>query len=797
MVQRKVPNKLGIQADHVKTSKLLVNLKPSSLQHQDAKNGGTDLKMKKMKKSGSIKRPELDSPRSQNLRKQVKQPGKPPPALALPTSGATLQKQSPAAIPNYMKSTTSTDARKEQSQVSTKSPQTSPDNSCSHSSKISLALGNKATKTLARTSSLKMMRTLIKTPSFKPARALVKKCSPVVLCKNLDVERATCSSTSKDCKFPAYLKLSPGGTESEGTSAMKVCPYNYCSLNGHRHAPLPPLKCFLSARRRMLKTQRSIKLGCLSPRRARPNGGGSNFDEKLPFQDDMNGSTISSLTQEEHSDFFIEIYNTGNEDTADLTASVEGRDETAAENHEEKVVEMLSDGPLYYDIDSCENIEQTGDLNSKEIATAAHFHEENIAEEVSPPSLAQEAKLELLSDVAVESMPSVDFHEIDSDSSGMDWETGQHSLLYLDDDYEYTSKTENEPDQEGGKVIIHAGFIIKLDNRLSCRFDEVSADEVSQESFDEESLSSDTLSTCDGESVGSYDYLESFRNLKTLVPVVVPVGEPEAAPEDKNDFLFEGNQTPITGPHIGDTAMCYNIMVEEETSLDNLKDEYLPNEEAIAVMGKQAWDLLKGPVEEMGTCGGKAMYDTITKDQVSNQTSTDEGHQVQNEDHFSDEYQSINSENQDQVEKECHQAENFKPVSPMDSENEPHSEVSWLNSTEPECHIIHEVKARNLAMPETEDSCSTQAKVKCKKLIPKSDEPGHFNPRAPNFLPLEPGPEAEKVDLRHQELDERKNTEEWMVDYALRQAVKKLGPARKRKVALLVEAFEKVMPTTK
>jgi hypothetical protein len=46
-------------------------------------------------------------------------------------------------------------------------------------------------------------------------------------------------------------------------------------------------------------------------------------------------------------------------------------------------------------------------------------------------------------------------------------------------------------------------------------------------------------------------------------------------------------------------------------------------------------------------------------------------------------------------------------------------------------------------------------------------------------------------------MDDRKNSEEWMLDYALRQAVTKLAPARKRKVALLVEAFEKVLPTPK
>jgi hypothetical protein len=45
--------------------------------------------------------------------------------------------------------------------------------------------------------------------------------------------------------------LNTGGSESEGASVMKVCPYTYCSLNGNHHAP---------GKRRFLKTRKSIKL---------------------------------------------------------------------------------------------------------------------------------------------------------------------------------------------------------------------------------------------------------------------------------------------------------------------------------------------------------------------------------------------------------------------------------------------------------------------------------------------------------------------------------------------------------
>ncbi|KAK9125123.1 hypothetical protein Scep_013969 [Stephania cephalantha] len=78
-----------------------------------------------------------------------------------------------------------------------------------------------------------------------------------------------------------------------------------------------------------------------------------------------------------------------------------------------------------------------------------------------------------------------------------------------------------------------------------------------------------------------------------------------------------------------------------------------------------------------------------------------------------------------------------------------------------------------------------------------SEELRKLNWQEPHFLPMDPDLESEKVDLKHQMMEERKNAEEWMLDYALRQTVNKLAPARKKKVALLVEAFEMVVPMPK
>ncbi|KAJ8570439.1 hypothetical protein K7X08_037411 [Anisodus acutangulus] len=69
-----------------------------------------------------------------------------------------------------------------------------------------------------------------------------------------------------------------------------------------------------------------------------------------------------------------------------------------------------------------------------------------------------------------------------------------------------------------------------------------------------------------------------------------------------------------------------------------------------------------------------------------------------------------------------------------------------------------------------------------------------IQPKEARYLELEPDPEAEKVNLKHQIEDERKRTEEWMLDYALQQAISQLAPTQKRKVGLLVTAFETVVP---
>ncbi|TKY67591.1 dentin matrix acidic phosphoprotein [Spatholobus suberectus] len=130
MVQRMVLSKLGIQADHVKSDKCLANLKPSSSQHQDGKTRGTD-KMKKMMKSRSIQLSDFEPPRSPPSVRSLSQPRKPPaeapPFVLTTTASPQQQKHLMRKPPNYMKPTSSSDAKKELLPVSHRNTQSSSD----------------------------------------------------------------------------------------------------------------------------------------------------------------------------------------------------------------------------------------------------------------------------------------------------------------------------------------------------------------------------------------------------------------------------------------------------------------------------------------------------------------------------------------------------------------------------------------------------------------------------------------------------------------------------------------------
>nr|XP_027114062.1 uncharacterized protein LOC113732482 isoform X1 [Coffea arabica] len=781
MVQRKVSNKLGIHADQDKSNKLLVNLKPSTLQHQDAKNKGADLK-KKMKKSRPIKLSDLERLGSPNMRRQVPQPGKPPPPKppppVFPNTSASPQKspvKTPETAPNYMKATTSSDARKERSQVSSRNLQTLFDSQSSgrkdsNSSKMSSGSVHKAARVLGRTSSSKLVRTLTKTTSFKPARASAKKCSPLVLSENLNVQRATCSSTLKDSKFPAYLALSSGATEAEGTSVMKVCPYTYCSLNGHHHPPLPPLKSFLSARRRLLKTQRSFKLGCLSPRRSKPVSSSTEEiqveqnHEKSSSQEPWDSSMSSPVIEEKQTDFFVQIYGKGRETKVDITDSslnhirpaVEGRPsggETPTQVDNRQVLAIPSDESPFSEMDSHDDSSKIIDAASSVIEVADYCEAESY------------------------STMDLDYEPDSSLQSIQDSDLGRDS-------------------PEFGSCIIPEVSIFKSAITNRC-FGEIQAGTILKQSSDEESIDRESVSSkassfsdywaedyVEGLDDGSHDELglqfkdESFEPIKT---------------QDLIDYLKDGIvQNDVEAEQVrGPDSQDFHDMIEE-----SCEDGMEENEQGDPFKAPTKIEIcisLHSSAEATGDMSAKDCKDNNLEDiriggksdrTLANMELTKGAPDQSAHDN------SISSgcENLNCLEE--NEAGNFKTIASADLGGEK-ANPTPKNA----CGGTQNDRKRSLSCQELAETCKRRSwRTGCKRSTEEYQELKEFNPKAPNFLPLEPGPEAEKVDLRHQTIDERRNADEWMLDYAIQKAVNKLGPARKKKVALLVEAFETVMP---
>ncbi|PON90395.1 Calmodulin-binding domain [Trema orientale] len=828
MVQRKVPNKPGIQADHLRNhdQKLLISLKkPSSSQYQDGKKRGPDLKKKMMKKSKSFKLSDIDhqslksSPSSALIlrKNNISQPGKPPPPpLNVPpsTSPTVLllpqHKRHPPidktadGSPNYMKSTSCFEARKEQqSQVSLRNSHSRFERRSSSSSKLVSSASNnkKPAKTSNKaSSSSKLFRTLTKTPSFKHSRSASakKKSSRVAFCTtdHVNVQRATCSSTLKDSKFPSYLTLNPGGTESEGTSIMKVCPYTYCSLNGHLHAPVPPLKCFLSARRRSLKTQKNIKIQDLSPRKMKT----------VPSEEEMKGgdSLQVKFDNEEAAenvgmDFFIEIYSKTKESDEKKTdfVSSKGDDEVKGVEvySEEQVVDSLSNSSPQSEIDTEESLgmaENFSEEEGKDYADRDYWpfsDEEETEGSFSSESASETTDMEWeegkFSDAEVEDGADNSSEMNDESESvfGCSSEILSNCNVDMIQDYEFEARKEGSVRSEGELVEENATQQV-MEIQESGEVSESSIyDKLSRAEDEFDNLSSNE------ENLGEDDKIDSMY---IFMAVTSSIEEPSDEMKDKVAEV----ENMINPTEVTEEGTC-NDDQDESNDDDETNGETEESSEtskqidyARDILEKidQATDAAEVSKEYPSADSGPEPHEVVVP---KVEESINSGKSEQDTDHNQNTLLKICHGNEDQNEikqEKLPETEEYRKseTETMDVENKTEKQnkrpstflrVEQSNDDQEELHNRWNRSRRGVK--DVEDETTRE-----------------FNPRPPNYLPLVAESEGEKVDLRHQMMDERKNSEEWMIDYALQQAVTKLAPARKRKVALLVEAFEAVTPIT-
>ncbi|KAK9128898.1 hypothetical protein Syun_017695 [Stephania yunnanensis] len=799
MVQRKVHDqKLGIQAeDPHKKNKFLKSSSSSSYSQS-----GAELK-KLMKKSGSFKRSEgaavtvMASSSSSSLRASRRSAN---PRSENPSKTPQKLKIFNGSSPNYMKSTSSSTARKGGLQVSHPNGSSKSGFDLKSVGRIKRIenrpkISYGSVKNLTKSCSLKPVRTLAKISSMKKKSC----CCRVGLCSNQNVGRATCSSTLKDSKFPPYVVLSPGGTEAEGTSVMKVCPYTYCSLNGHHHEELPPLKRFLSAKRRSMKTQKAGRLKSLTPLGIKPCGEERNKDI----------DTGQTVLVENNLDFFVQIYAPAREengvesldklahdrndeteeekmgtvvdlqDFKDGSFSVEEDEETKRNNgggEDEISLDELSCSELSFEDD----LDQNCDLVEEE---TEDMQKEGV-DESSATFVQADMDFEgysFVDDMSFEGPVMSELEESKSEISNMDWEDEQYVASLMDNGADNFPVTDDETDsdlEENGEE--NNGVL-----------DQVSLDGCDSEVHEngqilEIDLSGELPSDVFGEPTSTKE--ANDEDAKTLV-----LEEPAAY----NEEICEAYELNVeymeqVCSSLEDEPKMDESTADEQTEhqvhgLENVGDE-AAGEEIVEV----ADHLL-----ETENCGSCQMPSDTVEDSFSKSKCEVKDKSISSSTYVK-EQNDMEGFNLKSFEKDDHVIDGKE----MEAEKGVDAGAKDMTVTAHEVISAEEKNARTnakcgLGEELLKNSTDSYKPNRIRRPNEDSEELRKLNWQEPHFLPMDPDLESEKVDLKHQMMEERKNAEEWMLDYALRQTVNKLAPARKKKVALLVEAFEMVVPLPK
>ncbi|KAG1371155.1 calmodulin binding protein PICBP [Cocos nucifera] len=783
-------------------------------------------------------------------------------------------------LPNYMKPTCSSDVRKEKFKVRNHSPTTS--DRIRNPRNLSNLNCSKPSTSSPDGSGLKHAKFLKRKPSLIQVRPWMKKSFGVALCPKLYVNRATCSSTLKDSKFPKALELNQGGAKAEGTSIMKVCPYTYCSLNGHRHEPLPPLKCFLSSRRNLLKTQKSMKVKGVSP--FTKKGLGKDEKEVDTGQAVLSRapSALEILMEEVATDFFVEIYakphkqnvksfncDEGSHQEKDDTKNPEvlknleftGDDRVGAKCEEDDRRNLMDEIHEYSSVTSFEeDLDQNSDLSIEEmdvmmsVQKYANCDQQDEDEEGNSTSLVRKNDAELSSECQV--MDGLVKESEGFAGSAIEVPFGA-SEMNLEEDVDTFpgNKTDcSESTDDGfGPLFRHPfenddpGNGLSLNAKIAavaCKIPEPDVEpsyeayeEVAERdhataseginserndvySDDEKESSAINSGSCDDNVQDqSTDFLIS-QPLEAEILKENHLADPPFSKENSSGVSFLGHleasketeEGSATKHDLGEQAGEGEASeaVNLEANHVGIKEEDDRNEEVEDASSLSDTNLSgsnKGSTEKENGATESDHIQTEMEIKVYQHDDTTKEANILLKIHHSLNDLSDEVDKEDNLEKsqKKHQEELDETVEEQDWCEIDHVvqikddlEICLTGSTEgpEEDRIIITAAALSNQAP-AEASGRQKAKI-CmvrKQRADEEDQMKEFNPRAPNFLPIEPDPEAEKVDLRHQEMDERKNAEEWMIDHALQQAVTKLAPDRKMKVALLVEAFETVMPT--
>uniref|UniRef100_A0A7N0RAM6 Calmodulin-binding domain-containing protein n=1 Tax=Kalanchoe fedtschenkoi TaxID=63787 RepID=A0A7N0RAM6_KALFE len=758
---------------------------------------------KSEKKPTSIKLSDVDDlislPRAEN---NIAQPGKPPASTVVEV--AVISKAT-GGSPNYMKPTSCSDARKDAKQQVSIHPDVNSNTTCEKNQARRIQKSSKPDQAApGRSSGLRLGRTLTKTPSFKQAGSLKNGIAKAALCSDIHVQRATCSSLLKDSKFPSHVMLQPGATESHGTSLIKVCTYKYCSLNGHHHTLVPPLRSFASARRRSLKNQqRSMK----------PDDGAK--QDTYLEENTTKGVKCLAGSGEKGVEFSVGIH--CNELSSEPTG--DGADDHEDDNRLIGIQKTLID--LEYDDLLTESNAVDAENKTEQNPSDGWLVDDDYgntleSENDESPLLTKISGVKGSSDVESDE----DLKSIWEAYEFIDGHLDEQVNLKIGNEAEFSCKSESSFDgsiivsvlKKGSEDELEGGWQEENENfeeQLFQDYTEVEEmtkkEETGEDNKSSESQNYDHL-TCPGDmseelvaAQQTSDYIDDSVVLTSVVDVVDAmiaaskenIAAYEAENQNAEDFYSYANSR--TEPADQDS----NELNKEDDDQDESKDDWLVSEFPLNFCDLDQ----KDAESEITSDGERVEQDSISPDCIDRNEDEENVTEKVTRVHQSNaihelvspesaDYMAEGTEHSDNCEgKWCEGATDGDG----DDEDNYQTGATHTNSTIPEAGNAS-FKPKSNTNQEFLETCSCLIRTnKCKEAEEAgADDTKGFNPAEPNHLPLEPEAEVERVDLRHQIIDGRKNSEEWMVDYALQKTVTKLAPVKRKKVPLLVEAFETV-----
>ncbi|KAI3830199.1 hypothetical protein L1987_04333 [Smallanthus sonchifolius] len=626
------------------------------------------------------------------------------------------------------------------------------------------------------------------------------------------LKKATCSSILKDSKFPEQLKHQSRSSEPEEVLPVaKICPYQHCSLHGHHHHHEPPQKRFPYLKKRSTNDQKIVKA------ESQPKYKSSGKKREVK------GTKMGSKDD----DFSIEFYAKTRSEPEPFSSHDHGDAELA---------DML------FGVDSFQEIKN--DINDIPVSNNRDFSDVNDEKDENSAGskrvLEKQQSLEKTNHISMWRM--IHQHMV----SGLAAESGD--LIVPQEDEEQKSETKEIDDSVNQETEIRKMFAIKLvrDAIEKILLPEVQDDQSStseviseQDSSEKSEITSDRKEESPAPAQGTktekgspdrWSYLKKVILLTKFVKELEKVKKfnpkkPRHLPslaEPETETVSLQRQTAGEKKNSDEWMLDY--------ALQKVVGELAPTQKRkVALLVKAfetvapAQDDSPGEIQRVGseskgdgeTCLEREkhikmwhmIYQHVVTD-IAKKVGSDL--LLDGEESTTGEEQSV-QEVEDQTERnytrQFTQSDAVKLVResvdeillPDNSSQDTQSVESDIASDHEETSVKKDKKdgdgsITKLQQQKSKNWGKLKKLIMLKRSIKALEGFRKLKSPSPGQEILKSDQEQERVDLRRQVVDERKKAEQWMLDYAVQHIVTKLTPARKKRVSMLVEAFEAVVP---